>query len=296
MLGRIYLRLRQGWNPWTKMIGLLIKRRKLIAKSYMTQREPDVIVSLTSIPTRVKQLKYTALSILNGDVIPMRVVLYISSNTSSSIVELKDPILNQLISANFLDIRVVADVGPHTKLIYALRDFPDSSVVVCDDDIIYPPAWLASLTERYEEVRNEKFLVTRRAHRIKRGASDRILPYADWEKEISSDPHQLSGKDIFPTGTGGILFPPGSMPQVTWSVKDFRQVAAKSDDIWFWFCALANGYSFTLTNSDYIHEDAPEIPNYNTTNLYDFNVNGEANDLQFNNCQSFFKEKFGIDI
>jgi hypothetical protein len=278
------------------MAILLSKKYRLVKKAHNAQRQTGVVVSFTAIPARVKQLRFTVLSILNGSVIPKLVVLYVASDTRKAITRLDDSILDELVSAKFLEIRVVKDVGPHTKLIYALQDFPNEAVVVCDDDIIYPFEWLDDLNKRYEEVRNEKVIVTRRAHRIVRDMTGKVLPYKEWEKETQLCSDNPVHQDIFPTGTGGVLYPPNSMPKISWSVADFQRVCAKNDDIWFWFCALTNGYSFTVTHAIYDYEESPEIPNYNTPNLYVMNVGNNANDALFESCLTFFLKKYKLKI
>ncbi|SEQ51272.1 hypothetical protein SAMN05444359_11123 [Neolewinella agarilytica] len=297
MIGKIYLRVRQGWNPWRKMLSLIVKRRQLIVKAARFERQEGIIVSFTAIPERVSQLKYTILSILNGDEIPERIVLYVSEKTKKSIREQQDKVLNELLLIGYLEIREVKDVGPHTKLIYALEDFPGKAVVVCDDDIVYPPYWFHAIRARYHEVKGQQMVVAQRAHRVTYYPDGAIKPYADWEKEVPTvQGKAVIGKDLFPTGTGGVLFPPGSMPELTTTVSEFKELAPKADDIWFWFCALLNGNTFTLTDVKYQYEDAPEIPNYKSPNLYYDNVGGSANDDQFQLCQNYFKQKHNLQV
>ena len=50
-----------------------------------------------------------------------------------------------------LEIRFCKDIGPHGKLIYALKEFPDAIVVTADDDMIYPKDWLEKLFESYKK-------------------------------------------------------------------------------------------------------------------------------------------------
>lgn len=296
MIGNLYLRLRTGYNPWRKMAALLLRQKALLLRARQSPRRDELVVSLTAIPARVSQLRYTLLSILNGEELPGRVLLYVSEATAEAIAAGGDAILEELVAADFLEIRRVEDVGPHTKLVYALADFPDKHIIVCDDDIVYPPHWVSALRRRYAEVAGERTIVCHRAHRVSRDAAGRVASYADWPKEVASVPGSLVSDDYFPTGTGGILFPAGSMPALTRDVEQFRRLAPKADDIWFWFCARRAGYTFSLTHTTYDKDSAPEIPNYDSPNLYYDNVGGSANDEQFARCQRFFAMDYGLTL
>lgn len=294
MIGTIYLRLRQGYNPWRKMARLMLRSSALLRRARTAERREGYVVTLTSIPQRSRQLRYTLLSILAGEELPERVVLYVSEKTRTSIEAAKDSVLNELQASDFLTVRTVIDVGPHTKLIYGLQELPDKHLIVCDDDVIYPPYWFAALRQRHAEVADQRMLVCYRGHRINRDGDGQLLPYKAWTKELASDPARLVHRDYFPTGTGGVLFPAGAMPALTWSAADFTTYAPKADDIWFYLCALLNDYTVSLTHRSFSKEDTPEIPNYNTPNLYDENVNNGGNDQQFTASLNYLRQRHGL--
>ena len=294
MIGTIYLRVKRGYNPWKKMAGLLLRQRSILRRLRTAPRAAGYVVTLTSIPQRSRQLRYTILSIAAGNTLPERVVLYVSDRTAASIAAADDRVLNALQSSGFLTISTVRDVGPHTKLIYGLQELSDKHLIVCDDDVIYPSYWLQALRQRHQETADRRLLVCHRAHLITRDAAGQPLPYRAWKKELPSRSGALVSQDYFPTGTGGVLFPAGSMPDLTWTEELFARYAPKADDIWFYLAALLSGYEISLTNHSYVREDAPEIPNYRTPNLYDDNVNNGGNDQQFAASLAYFKEQHGL--
>jgi hypothetical protein len=68
------------------------------------------------------------------------------------------------------------------------------------------------------------------------------VPYNDWDwciepKEYFSH-HQL--ESIFPTGVGGILYPPGCFYKDILNKDLFTKLAPFADDIWFWAMAIIN--------------------------------------------------------
>jgi glycosyltransferase involved in cell wall biosynthesis len=93
---------------------------------------PDLVVSLTTIPSRLNIVHHTIESIFSQSLLPGRLVLWISDETHA--------IPSQLLAQERrgLEIRKIRDVGPLTKLIYALREFPGQTIVTVDDDIVYP--------------------------------------------------------------------------------------------------------------------------------------------------------------
>ena len=198
----------------------------------------QVIVSLTSFPAAIPYAAGAVQSILNGSVLPDKVVLYL---TFAQFGEAGIPQeLQKLANENpRFEIRdYPRDIRSYRKLIPALSDFPDAVIVTVDDDVNYHPHMLRDLLQLHN-----KFPHAVLAHRAKRMIPD--MPYRKWKKyrwyHILFQRIQSDFKNI-QTGVGGVLYPPHSLKKEMMDVELFTELAPTTDDIWFWAAGVANGY------------------------------------------------------
>ena len=109
-----------------------------------------LVVTLTTLPSRIKALRPTIASLLDQTVAPAEIVLAVPrwSEREQRPYELPHW-LTQIDSALLTVLRTEKDEGPATKLLPVLRRAPSYSgwVVAVDDDVIYPQDFLATLTE-----------------------------------------------------------------------------------------------------------------------------------------------------
>ncbi|MDF0599504.1 hypothetical protein P1J78_02060 [Psychromarinibacter sp. C21-152] len=106
----------------------------------------EIVVTLTTTPSRIALLEPTLKSLLDQTRPPARITLNLPrhSTRENRAYEIPAP-LNRLAS---LQIRRCDDLGPGTKLIPSVQaEPPDTPLVVVDDDRIYPP-WLLARYER----------------------------------------------------------------------------------------------------------------------------------------------------
>jgi len=105
----------------------------------------DIVISLTTTPSRIALLDLTLKSLLDQTRLPARIILNVPDFSIRE--EIAYTIPYHLSALNCLEIHRCKDLGPGTKLIPTLsRVPPDTPILVLDDDRIYP-AWLL---ERYE--------------------------------------------------------------------------------------------------------------------------------------------------
>jgi len=294
--GNLYLRLKQGWNPGKRMFCLWLSKESILRRIDQSDLKIDgTVVSFTTFSTRIKYIRYVLLSIIRGEVIPEFIVLYVSKETYEEILEMNDRIISTLANKKYLILKIVPDVRSYKKLVYALQDFPNKNIVTCDDDVIYPPYWLNTLYQKFKRHEQQGYIVAHRAHLVSIN-DNKINCYNSWEKEVSAKDVSSPTKTLFPTGTGGVLYPAETMPKITWNSNLFSACAPTNDDIWFWFCALTVNRRYVLTDIPYDKKNMPEIPNYSAPNLFEVNVNRNANDEQMKKCTAFFKSQQDFDI
>ena len=198
----------------------------------------QVIVSLTSFPAAIPYAAQAIQSILNGSVLPDKVVLYLTFSQFGEGGLPKD-LLKLADESPLFEIRdYPIDIRSYRKLIPAIHDFPDAIIVTIDDDVKYHKNMLCDLLSLHKLVPNAIL-----AHRAKLMKPNE--PYRKWRKYCW---YHFLGKKIhsnfrnIQTGVGGVLYPPHSLQADMLDVKLFTELAPTTDDIWFWAAGVANGY------------------------------------------------------
>jgi Glycosyl transferase family 2 len=221
-------RVRVG-SAWTEL--RLWARRPRIALRGPTDAT-SVIVSLTSFPARVDRVRPTLWSILAQSRPPDRLVLVLAEDDfpdrrlPSRITELE---------TLGVELRWVArNIGSYKKLIPILADHSTDLIVTADDDVLYPRNWLADLLEAHRQAPDR--IIAHRAYAIAMRA-ERPLPYSQWRPADTRTP----SRRVFPTGRGGILYPPAALPPEVFDVDLALQLCPYADDIWFKAMSLKAG-------------------------------------------------------
>ena len=203
----------------------------------MESKQKQIIVSLTSFPAAIPFAIQAIQSILNGSVKPDRIVLYLTasqfpnSTISHELQELIDK--NPLFEVRFYE----ENIRSYTKLIPALRDFPDALIVTIDDDVAYSKNMLRRLLRLHKKYPDA--IIGHRVRHLKLNA-----PYRMWKRYKG---HRFLIKSMRPKfrnvqiGVGGVLYPPNSLKPEMLDHKIFMEIAPTVDDIWFWAAAVANG-------------------------------------------------------
>lgn len=200
-------------------------------------KQKKVIVSLTSFPAAIPYAKDAVKSILAGNTLPDKVVLYL---TFSQFKDSKIPIELMALANNnqLFEIRNYnEDIRSYRKLIPALKDFPNDIIVTVDDDVKYHKNMLRDLLYLHKQI--PEVIIANRAKKIKLNA-----PYRKWKKyrwyHFLFNKIHYSFKNI-QTGVGGVLYPPNSLSEEMLNSNIFKEIAPTNDDIWFWAAAVAKG-------------------------------------------------------
>ncbi len=248
------------------------------------KRDVPVIVSLTSYEERFDDLVISLYSLLNQRVKPDRIILWLSDEFED-ISNLPYEITRFI--KNGLEIRFVKDIRSYTKIIYALKEFPDAVIVTADDDVYYPKDWLAKLY--YSYIMRQEDIHCHRAHRV--GVEDgNIIPYEKWQKHVEEESARF---DNFLTGVGGVLYPPNCFTKEVLRDDIFLKNAPYADDVWLWFMALLSGRKIRVVKNHIKTLASTNIMRQlgvcKGRSLYAANRLG-ANDRQINNLMKFYKQ------
>lgn len=149
-----------------------------------------------------------------------------------------------------LEIRFRKDLGPYTKLIYALKEFPEADIITADDDLYYSETWLQELLDIHEQYPDA--IIAHRCHEILFDETGEIRKYSDWHFEQVET--KLSYKN-FLTGVGGVLYPAHALYRDVLDSGLFMKLAPTADDVWFWAMALLNRRKIFCVDSPYVYPE-----------------------------------------
>lgn len=213
--------------------------RELDATAAASERS-DILVGLTTIPSRLPFIAPTLKSLLLQDVLPRKILLHLPARSRREKVAYTVP--EELEGLEVIQVVRCSDWGPATKILPALlASDPDQRMVAVDDDRIYRPTLLADLTEasdRHPEAAVGCFGVIVPADRIDRrkGLIGRTLDGLRYRPGVSLRGSRLSrplAVDIL-HGYGGVLVRPRFFDLV--GVADLQSgpdAAWMEDDTWF---------------------------------------------------------------
>ncbi|WP_421806798.1 zinc-binding alcohol dehydrogenase [Flagellimonas sp.] len=202
-------------------------QRKLIAN----KKQVPVIVSLASIPSRLGIVHLTIRSILNQDVLPEKIVLWLHEDLKESIPKSLNVMVGDLFSIKYADY-----FSSHRKLVEPLKLYPNKIIVTCDDDMMYRKNWLSKLYQAHEN--HPDHIVANQTRCITYSSDGELLSYKAWKPDESGCKNPLL---TLPIGAGGTLYPPDSMDKTVFNQELFLQLTPKADDLWFKAMGLLKG-------------------------------------------------------
>lgn len=254
----------------------LAARRGRAAERRSNPLPRPLLVSLTSFAPRFATLHLTLASLLDQNVVADSIVLWIAEDE----LALLPPAVRRL-EQRGVTIRGCPDVRSYKKLVFAVRDYPDSYIATADDDLYFEPDWLAAMVAAVEP--GAQIAHCHRAHRIRLGPDGRIAPYDSWEWDVQDEQARKPSADLFPTTGAGVLYPPGSFaPEVT-DERLFSALCPTADDIWFFWMARRTGTLFRKVGPRFAMVGWPT----RGATLWDTNQAG-ANDEQVRKIEAKF--------
>ena len=205
----------------------------------------ELIISLTTYPPRIHIVHVAIRTLLMQDMKPNRVILWLAKEDF--------PNREKDFPAELLDLqRFGLEFGwsdnfrSHTKLIPALKAFPEADIVNADDDIYYRPDWLSTLYA--EHMRHPEDIC---AHRITKFYVDES---GNFEAEGGGyNPYPCPSYLHKVTGVGGVIYPPHSFYKDITDANIFMNICTTNDDIWFWLMAVLNHVKVRVTKGNYFH-------------------------------------------
>ena len=119
--------------------------------------------------------------------------------------------------------------------------------------------------------------------------TNKFKPYKEWLKKSDALYIDQANYKFLPTGTSGIFYPTGSLNGLKETKKKFLDICPHADDFWLKYICTINKYKAKRIGTKNIHF----ILMSKGESLFDINVEGGNNDIQFNKIldysPSFYK-------
>ena len=238
MLFKDFLNFILHYKIYNHLIRIILSHSTNYKDVNKLKRDTKIVVSLSAEEDDFDNLEYTLFSIFNQSIPPDNVLLWVSDE-----YELSDlPYSVTQFIKNGLDVRFVKYAGSFTKVLYSLKEFKDSIVVIADENIIYPKNWLAKLYVSYVSNPNDIH-----AHTVACVTEDkeRIGSVKTWKKFAGME---KADYNYFPFESGGILYPPGCFIREIFRDDIYSKKVNTSWEIWSWVIALVSGRKIRLVN------------------------------------------------
>ena len=227
----------------------------------------EIIVSLTTYGKRFYDVAITIESIMEQTMKANRIILWIDNSYKGRPL----PINLQLLQKRGLEVEYCKDIRSYTKLVPALRKYPEAAVITIDDDLIYKYDVLEHLIVAYQQ--NPAFIYCHRMHKMRLDANGNLLPYFLWEWESTDT---VPSHFNLPTGVGSVLYPPHCMAPEVIDENTFLGICKFADDIWFKAMALKAGTKSQLVHSTDLHGN-DYVVNEDVQDVGLININGGQN-------------------
>ncbi len=191
--------------------------------------QADVIISLTTHGKRVEDaVPYAIYSILLQTKVPKRIILNLNRDkwTDETL-----PILLKKLQEIGVEVRYVEDIGPYTKFLPTLRDYPNDVIITIDDDIYYDNTMVEELGNAYMHS-DRKSIICRNGMRLHK-KNGKFIAYCNQSHISTCD--DVPG---VPFGVSGVLYPPHIFDEEIFNRDVYKNLCPFTDDIWFGIMAL----------------------------------------------------------
>lgn len=290
--------------------NITLCRKKLEAtsdhsgKSSVTISSPEVMVTLTTIRSRLQYLPKVVESLLQQTLRPMRIDLNISREPYllDEGIAPDDPILLELMKQPLLRVNWVPNIGPYRKIWsflethFSQAEAKERLFVTVDDDTLYPDHFLHQLYSSYLQ---HRCVIAFRGRHIEMDGEN-IAPYDRWTwGQVQPSLNNL------PTGKDGILYSTKFFAKNFLNLAEVLRVAPTADDLWIkWHCGL-NGVPVVILNPEACSSDFKSFPlvsyakadrDNSLYSVHNSPVSQNKNDVAIKELEAHFKIERGYNL
>ncbi len=216
------------------------ENNKLMKAKQKSNTEENVIVSLTSHPERITSIHYTIESLIHQNSKPKRIILFLSEEQFPKKNGNLPKELLCLLENSLFEIRwVKEDMKPHKKYLYLQEECKTTPLIIVDDDVIYDPNLVGNLMNSYRNFPDS--ISCMRANLMLFKPDNSFRKYENWIMDYRLL-RNIPSYHLLPTGVGGVLYPPKSIPEEAYNRQAIEKTCLLCDDLWLKIMTAKNGY------------------------------------------------------
>jgi hypothetical protein len=249
--------------------SIKLRRLPLTTALVDSKGQIPVIVSLTTIEPRLGVVDLVIRSILNQSVLPQKLLLWVHHSLKEKL-----PAKLTALQSEIFEIRTTPLHSSHKKLIHTIKAFPSTTIITCDDDLMYRPDWLYLLQQ--EALLFPGTIIANQTRKISRSESGDFLPYSGWPVNQTAEENPSY---VLPIGAEGVLYPPESLDHRYAEEELFMKLAPKADDLWFKSMSLLKGTACKLASNR--GKNAIPILGSQKSSLKHLNIKKDMNSVQW---------------
>ena len=244
-------------------------------------QQVPVIVSMTTIPSRLRKLALVLRSLLNQTVRPEKIVVWMHLEMKGQIPKAVKALAEHPKTRDLIQLRFTPLKSSHKKLIHTIDEFPNHTIVTCDDDFIYHRDWLEVLYQ--DSLLFPNCVIAQQIRSIQRSENGQLKPYKQWryQADLNQDPNSFLA-----IGGKGVLYPRQALHPDYSDVELFMRLAPKADDLWFKAMELRQNTPVRLC-SKIVPEPIP-IVGTQSFSLKKDNVDRDLNLQQWQSLSDYF--------
>jgi hypothetical protein len=248
------------------------------------KRNQKIIVSLTSIPSRINTLWICIESLLRQTVKPDEIILWLADSQFNGLSSLPNSLIE--LQRRGLTIRFCDDLKAHKKYYYSFKEYPDDIVITVDDDAVYSSNTIKELLAIHNKFPNciccnFAFLITFND----KGLINSTSKWPGIFTNIINKPTDL----LLPVGVSGVLYPPKSINNEVFNKEVFKEICFYNDDLWLKVMSILNNTKVIQTACFPGHFFG--IKGTQEEALLNYNIAQNGNDIQFNALIKKYKLK-----
>lgn len=230
----------------------------------------DVIVSLTSFPTRINKVWLVIETILRQSVKPYKIILWLSKDQFANKSQLPKRLLRLENRGLTIELRD-GDLRSFKKFYYNAIEYKNYPFITLDDDKLYYSDVIKSL---YETSLSFPGCICCNYSRIYLSDGNGICKYKQWpiNNKLTHQPHY----NIIPIGVGGVLYPQNVLYTDVANKEIFMNLCPTGDDLWLKTMTNLNNVKAVQTKLKIVNVPILHIVNQT---LESVNVNS-GNDIQ----------------
>lgn len=214
-------------------LPLYMAFRKNSSYEPLTGRKDGLVVSLTTIPSRIDSLWITMDSLFRQKLRPDVILLVLTGEEFPEGMSGLPESLTRLQQYGLNIVFAPENLLCHNKYRWAFRHFAGSSIITVDDDCYYRndmTSRLVDLSRRYpgSVCCNIAAIID----------TDHFHEYKAWRKSASE--HGNDDRCVA-LGFAGVLYPPHVFKGMVFDVDALRHLSPRADDLWLKACELVSG-------------------------------------------------------